>query len=107
MANAYQDEIEMPALGRKDFTVGSLFDCRNETLLSGIYFFIELVKIMAFLHFRFYISIPNVYKEFILTYISFFLMTISTETVEWRRFGRQKAASGTNNRYRVQSAGQR
>lgn len=30
-----QTEVEMPALGRTYLTVGSLYDCRNETHVTG------------------------------------------------------------------------
>jgi len=43
MASVQQDIIEMPALGRKDFTVGSLYDCRTE-ILSGIYLFLFAIS---------------------------------------------------------------
>ena len=39
MASGQQDVIEMPALGRKEFTVGSLYNCRTE-ILSGMYLFL-------------------------------------------------------------------
>ena len=43
MASVQQEVIEMPALGRKDFTVGSLYDCRTE-ILSGMDLFLFAIS---------------------------------------------------------------